>query len=204
MEPFREKLRKIIDEEHLSLSQIYNADETGFYWRALPKNTQAMKSEGTTRGKNISKERMSALCGYNASGTHRLPLAVVGKAKQPRALRNIDMERDLPVHYYHTINAWFTAAVFLHWFHHHFVPAVRKYQKEVLKVAAEDVKAILLLDNAPAHPSEDELISADGRIRVMFLPPNTTSLVQPMNQGIICAMKRHYTRRYLDEVLVIL
>jgi hypothetical protein len=29
VEPFREKRRKILDEGDLSLSQVYNADETG-------------------------------------------------------------------------------------------------------------------------------------------------------------------------------
>ncbi|KAG0723161.1 Tigger transposable element-derived protein 7 [Chionoecetes opilio] len=37
----------------------------------------------------------------------------------------------------------------------------------------------------------------------MFLPPNTTSLIQPMDQGVISAFKRQYQRKYLDEVLVI-
>ena len=36
------------------------------------------------------------------------------------------------------------------------------------------------------------------------MPPNTISLVQSMDQGIISAMKRRYVRRYLDEVLVVL
>ena len=41
-----------------------------------------------------------------------------------------------------------------------------------LKTAPENVKALLILDNAPAHPSESVLVSDDGHIRVMFLPPN--------------------------------
>ena len=45
------------------------------------------------------------------------------------------------------------------------------------------VKALLLMDNAPAHP--DKLISKDGQIKVKFLPTNTTSLIQPVDQEII-------------------
>ncbi|XP_042211690.1 tigger transposable element-derived protein 7-like [Homarus americanus] len=45
------------------------------------------------------------------------------------------------------------------------------------------------------------LVSNDGKIRCMFLPPNVTSLIQPMDQGIIVACKRIYQRRYLDDVL---
>ena len=73
-----------------------------------------------------------------------------------------------------------------------------------MKLHPDDVKALLLLDNAPAHPSADKLVSADGRIRVMYLPANTTSLIQPMDQGVISACKRRYQRRYLNEVMVVI
>ena len=43
--PFREKLKKLISDEGLSPSQIYNADETGIFWRSMPKNTQIRKNE---------------------------------------------------------------------------------------------------------------------------------------------------------------
>jgi hypothetical protein len=44
---------------------------------------------------------------------------------------------------------------------------------------------VLLLDHCPAHPSADVLKSKDGKIKAMFLPTNTTALIQPMDQGII-------------------
>ena len=125
---------------------------------------QSRKKEETAKGKKISKERLSMLCGVNAIVAHRLKITVVGKAKKPRALQNLNLKCDLPVVYYHSKNAWFTSAIFLHWFHHVFVPAVKKFQMKVLKFKAKDVKAILLLDNCPAHPSADQLISEDGRI----------------------------------------
>lgn len=202
IEPFRIKLDKLIQDEHLSYSQVYNGDETGFFWRSMPKNSQMRKGEETVKGKKSSKERLSVLVCANASGTHRLKLAVVGKSKAPRALRAIIS--DLPVHYFASAKAWFTSAIFLEWFKKYFVPAVREYQIHSLKIAPEDVKALLILDNAPAHPSESVLVSDDGRIRVMFMPPNTTSVIQPMDQGIISALKRRYITRYLDEVLVVL
>ena len=74
----------------------------------------------------------------------------------------------------------------------------------MLKISPDEVRAILILDNAPAHPSEDILSSKDGKIKVLFMPPNTTSILQPMDQGVISAVKRHYIRRYLDEVLVVI
>ena len=69
------------------------------------------------------------------------------------------------------------------------MPDVRRYQEEQLKIPSEGVKAILLLDNALAHPHAHKLLSKDGRIRAVFLPPNTSALVQPMDQGIIVNTK---------------
>ena len=82
------------------------------------------------------------------------------------------------------------------------MPAVRIYQEEVLKISSDEVRAILILDNAPAHSSENILFSEDGKIKVLFMPPNTTPILQPIDQEVVSAIKRHYIRRYLDEVLV--
>ena len=173
VEPFRQQLLEYINSENLTMSQIYNVDETGMMWRALPRNTQASKEEKKVRGKKVSKERLSVLCGGNATGAHRLKLTVVGKAAKPRALKDI-MDR-LPVHYYNSKKAWFTSWIFQDYFLHHLVPEIRRYQDTSLNIPADDVKALVLLDNAPAHPSSDVLQSADGKIKAMFLPKNTTS-----------------------------
>ena len=73
---------------------------------------------------------------------------------------------ELPVVYYNTQNAWFNAEIFSDWFFYYFILEVRNFQEKVLRITPEDVKAVLLLDNAPAH----RLVSSDGRIRVVFLP----------------------------------
>lgn len=64
-------------------------------------------------------------------------------------------------------------------------------------------KAILLIDNAPSHPPADELsvITDDGTISVIFLPPNVTPLIQPMDQGIIRLIKLHYRNRLLTKLI---
>lgn len=112
--------------------------------------------------------------------------------------------QELPVIYYSSQKAWFNAQIFSDWFFNNFVPEVRKYQAEVLKIAPENIKAILILDNAPAHPSIEKLCSRDGRIKCLMLPPNTISLIQPMDQGINLACKRMYPKKFLDEVMVVL
>ena len=59
-----------------------------------------------------------------------------------------------------------------------------------------------MLDNCPAHPSEEDLISDDGKITALYLPPNFTSLFQPMDQGVHMALKCHYKKKLLRRLLI--
>ena len=104
----------------------------------------------------------------------------------------------LPVHYYKQANAWMDANVFENWFHNKFVPSVKKYCND----NNVDYKVLLLIDNAPAHPSEEVLKSRDGKVVTRFLPPNTTSVIQPMDQGILVGMKRRYKKFLLRHLIL--
>lgn len=79
------------------------------------------------------------------------------------------------------------------------VPAIYKFQETVLKRDPADVKALLLWDNAPCHPIN--LVSECGKIRTKFLPKNTTSILQPADQGQIAAFKRLYRKRQIFQCL---
>ena len=74
----------------------------------------------------------------------------------------------------------------------------------MLCIAPEEAKTLLLLDNASAHPDAEQLVSADGKICTMFLPPNTTSTIQPMDLRLIVSCKRFYQPKYMDEVMVVI
>ena len=70
-------------------------------------------------------------------------------------------------------------------------------------IPKEDIKVLLLMDNAPAHPPAETMVSKDGRIKIKFLPANTTSLIQPMDQGVIESTKRRYRSLFLQQCLVV-
>ena len=93
-------------------------------------------------------------------------------------------------------NAWMNSEIFAEWFKKDFVPAVKSHQRSQ---NIRSPKALLLIDNCSAHP--DELSSRDGSVTCLFLPPNTTSLIQPMDQGILQAMKNRYKRKLLQKVI---
>ena len=60
------------------------------------------------------------------------------------------------------------------------------------KLANKGRKIALVLDNATCHPK-----ITLSNIELVFLPPNTTSHIQPMDQGIIANFKRHYRHYYI-------
>ncbi|XP_065662532.1 tigger transposable element-derived protein 4-like [Hydra vulgaris] len=56
---------------------------------------------------------------------------------------------------------------------------------------AQDKKVALLVDNCSAHPHIEGL----SNISLIFFPPNTTSVLQPMDQGVIRSLKAHYRHK---------
>ena len=46
----------------------------------------------------------------------------------------------------------------------------------------------MIVDKCPAHPLVDELKANE----LIFYPPNTTTKMQPMNQGVIRSLKAFY------------
>ncbi|XP_050324434.1 tigger transposable element-derived protein 4-like [Bactrocera neohumeralis] len=63
------------------------------------------------------------------------------------------------------------------------------------KLAAKNKKILLLIDNASCH----KLDFTPKSIEIVFLPPCTTSLIQPLDQGIIQSLKSHYRKCLVRE-----
>ena len=102
---------------------------------------------------------------------------------------------DLPVHYYKQASSWMNAQIFEDWFHKHFVPLVEEH----LTSRQLEPKALLLMDNTPCH---HELVSKSGLIKTIRLPPNTTSLIQTMDQTVINALKQSYRKETIRKMVL--
>ena len=59
-----------------------------------------------------------------------------------------------------------------------------------------------LLDNCSARQDDEELISDDGEISTKFLPPNVTSLIQSMDQGVLQTLKKRYKKHLLCRLII--
>lgn len=121
-----------------------------------------------------------------------LALLVVGKAQRPRVFLSV---KKLPVHYAGQKSAWVIKAIFLDWLNVHFISEVKKYLSE----KCLPLKALLLIDNAPAHPLKD-LQSIDKNFTVLYISPNCTALIQPMDQSVILNIKVTYKKQLRLQV----
>ncbi|GFS78453.1 tigger transposable element-derived protein 1 [Trichonephila clavipes] len=85
-----------------------------------------------------------------------------------------------------------TTAIFTEWFNNCFVPEVEAYMKE----KSLDFKVLLIVDNAASHPQLEH-----SNVQLVFLPPNTTSLIRPLDQGIIATFKKYYIKTTYKFIL---
>ena len=154
------------------LDEIYNADEFGLFFRMQPNKSLNLRSDACVGGKP-SKIRLTGMAAGNAM-SDKLPMFVIGKSKSPLCFKGV---KHLPYRYRNQNKSWIDSVLFEEWIRE----IDGKFTKEKKKIA-------LLIDNCPAHPTIDNLTS----IELIFLPPNTTSKLQPMDQGVIRSLKAYY------------
>ena len=85
----RDKIKEKILEIQKALEEcdpeyVYNWDETGLYFRLIPSATYTARNEAwkRTHGTKAQKAKdcVTLVTCTNATGTHKLPLAMIGKA----------------------------------------------------------------------------------------------------------------------------
>eukprot|EP00171_Calliarthron_tuberculosum_P021868 IDg21868t1 len=165
-----------------SPDRIYNQDETGFWYQLLPNVSYLTpgESQKDARGTKAmrSKARVTLSVSANAAGTHVLPPYIIGKSKKPvcfglaSALERRMLERT----YISQKCAWMDGKGFAEY--------LKFWVSEVRKKTSDDV--CLILDNCSAHGSE--LPNFSG-VEFLFLPPNVTSVYQPLDQGTLRKVK---------------
>ena len=162
-------------------SQTMNEDEFGLFYQCLPNKTDQLKSEKCYGGK-LSKIRITGLAAANTM-VDKLPMFVIGKAKNPRCFKNV---RFLPCRYRNQRRSWMDGKLFEEW--------PRELDR---KFAFEGRNLAFVIDNCPARPHIDNLKA----IKLYFLPPNTTSKTQPMDQGVIRSLKAKYPKNVVREII---
>ena len=173
-------------------SDVYNMDETGLFFRALPSGTLCFKEE-VVKGTKTSKDRITLAVTVNMDGSYKELLAI-GKSANPRCFR----KKPPVLPYMATSKAWQTVKTFKGW--------IKEFDN---RRRLQNKHVILLLDNAPVHIHERHT-SLLGEVTpkvnltnttVIMLPPNSTSILQPCDQGIIRCHKGHYRKLLCQKIL---
>ena len=126
-----------------------------------------------------SNERISVLCCASMTGTTE-KLLVIGKNKKSRCFKGV---KNLPIDYFANKLALMTTTIFNKWL----MKRNNRLKRNIL----------LLIHNCTVH---DVIVSLQ-KIKIVFLPPNTTSLIQPCDQGIIRILKAYYRKEMRSRIL---
>ena len=145
-------------------------DETELFFRQTENKRLFERGEKCSGGKKVKLRMTVSLCS-SLLGEKVKPL-VIWRYANPHCFKGIK-KNQLSVEYYSNKNAWMTSGVFETW--------LKKLNR---KMASEKRKILLFLHNASSHPTVEY-----SNEKLQFFPPNTTSMLQPMDQGIIQATK---------------
>lgn len=170
-----------LERMNLPINRIYNWDETGIFYRALPKYTLAgMNDDGA--GAKEDRQRITALICANGDGSDT-SVVLIGKSQTPRNTTP-RFWADLGIQYFSNKSAWMNSLIF---------------NKLLLDFDARcDSPTVLILDNFSGHNILDSTTLT--HVIPIYLPPNTTSVTQALDAGIIAAFKINYRTQLMDYI----
>ena len=159
------------------MEDIFKADGFGLFNQCLPSKAYHLSGEKCFGSKN-SKVRLTGIAVASATGK-KLEIFVIGKSKKPRCFKNVNQ---FPWRYRAQKKSWLAGVLFEEW--------VRKLDSSFRTQSRE---VAVLSDKCPPHPKIKNLTN----INLIFLPPNTTSVLQPVNQGAIQSLKAHHEKKFV-------
>ena len=169
-----------------SPNDIYNGDETALFYKSLPHRTYCFDGDKPA-GSAKRKDRLTLLIITNMDGSDHRKLSVIGKSKTPRCLqKKYKMQvKDMLVDWYASKNAWMTGEI-----HHQIMSKLNN------KMRHSNHHILYVCDNASSHQVREY-----SHIKFVMLPPNATSIIQPLDQGIILSAKRRYKKKLAERYL---
>ena len=169
-----------------SPNDIYNGDETALFYKSLPHRTYCFDGDKPA-GSAKCKDRLTLLIITNMDGSDHRKLSVIGKSKTPCCLqKKYKMQvKDMSVDWYASKNAWMTGEI-----HHQIMSKLNN------EMRLSNRHILYVCDNASSHKVRDY-----SHIKFLMLPPNATSIMQPLDQGIILSAKRRYKKKLAERYL---
>ena len=169
-----------------SPNDIYNRDQTALFYKSLPHRTYCFDGDKPA-GSAKCKDRLTLLIITNMDGSDHRKLSVIGKSKTPRCLqKKYKMQvKDMSVDWYASKNAWMTSEI-----HHQIMTKLNN------EMRLSNHHILYVCDNASSRQVREY-----SHIKFLMLPPNATSIMQPLDQGIILSAKRRYKKKLAERYL---
>ncbi|XP_005008025.1 tigger transposable element-derived protein 1-like [Cavia porcellus] len=187
-EAFAAEFQKLMVTECYLPEQVFNCNEMGLFWKKMPKRTYITAGGNAVPCHEPIKDRLTLLFCANASGDFKVKPLLVYHSKNTPAFKTCKVQKSqFNIIWRSNSKALVTRIFFIEWVNEVFGPAVKKYLVE----KNLPVRALLVMDNAPAHPPgfENDLLEELKFIKIKFLPPNTTPILQPVDQQVILNFK---------------
>ncbi|CAB5388009.1 unnamed protein product [Rhizophagus irregularis] len=167
-------------------NDVFNFDKTGLFYHMTPNQTLA---SGPVSGTKKDKTRITVLLRCNSNGTEKIKPLVIGNAQKSHCLRGININnasshlepKKKEANNNELYNSDKTSAAESSY--------AAKNKKGKKRAVSKPKKSRQLFDDL-SQPLELT------NITIKYLPPNTTSHLQPMDQGIINNFKVKYKQYY--------
>ncbi|GAA5988972.1 hypothetical protein JCM11641_001261 [Rhodosporidiobolus odoratus] len=151
---------------------IYNADETSFFYRQGGLG-RSYTLDASLHGTKLNKQRLTVMACSNSTGTKKLPLFFIGNAERPRCFRKNSLKK-LRI-------CWLVGL------------------SDYVREHTPGRQVALIWDNASCHPPAGAIYL--DNITIFFFAPNLTSHVQPLDQGIIRWLKARFRKQMLFKTI---
>lgn len=166
-------------------SNIVNYDETNMV--DDPKGQLQIFRRGTKHAERImnsSKSATSIMFAVTASGVNLNPY-VVYKAER---LQQAWLEGGpVDVAYNRTKSGWFDAETFVDWF--------KKVALAYFRSLPHDEPKVLIGDNLASHVNHELIpLCEENNIRMVFLVPNATHILQPLDVAVFAPLKKEWRK----------
>lgn len=168
---------------------VFSAQEFALRY-SMPPDSAITLQQQTHR--NASRARLTCVTCCNADASERLPLMIIGTCKSPASFRG-QLPDDLGFDYHHNTRAWMTSELFFDW--------LEKFDRRIGNELNR--KVCLLLNYSPVHGRQDTLPKLNYT-QLAFVPITPIGMTQPLDNGIITALKCRYRRRQLEQALDLL
>lgn len=157
---------------------VYNADEHNLNYNFPPESSL---QEFNEKDEKLNKKYLKILLCTNMDGSDKRKPFIIGKFALPQDIENSQFS----YRYEENSQACMTSDLFKQW--------LKEFDVEI---GSENRKIVLFIDQCSAHP-----IIHLQNIELIFFPKNSSSLLQPLEQGIFHFFKLEFRRRLVNKFI---